>query len=230
MTTNDILTWIKTSYLPLTFSQPDATLLQGINDVIRFWNTHSAYRMLKMYPAVSSPQGSFSVDPHFKSVVLVYPSAISIEIALAEPTWTLLGIQVMNYLSADLITINEGYKGYQAYLGSDFQFHFEPSQDPTVGGKLYIQNVPTLASNVAVIGSWRVLPGDDITSEYILDHLLRGSKYYLLMSEGNVLRKSRLINLKEDGSEMVQENEARWKEWKEEIFKDARWFALAQRI
>ena len=50
------------------------------------------------------------------------------------------------------------------------------------------------------------------------------------MKEGNILRKSGLINLKNDGTELIQENEARWKEWKEELQKDARWVSLAQRI
>ena len=108
MTATDILQWLKTDYLPLQFSQPDAALLQGINDVIRFWNTHSGVRILEMYPAGGSPIFSFLIDPRFKNVTQVYPSAIAREIALAEPTWTLLGIQIMNYLSADLIAINEG--------------------------------------------------------------------------------------------------------------------------
>ena len=108
MNVNQILIWLKTDYLPLRFSQPDEALIQGINDVIRFWNTHSGVRYLEMYPAGGNPILSFQIDPRFKNVTQVYPSAISLEIALAEPTWTLLGIQVMNYLSADLIAINEG--------------------------------------------------------------------------------------------------------------------------
>jgi hypothetical protein len=104
------------------------------------------------------------------------------------------------------------------------------SQDPTIGGTLFVQNSPTLANKLAVIGTQRILSGDDITNEFILDHILRGSKYYLYMKEGNILRKSSLINLRNDGTELIQENEARWREWKEELQKDARWVSIASRI
>ena len=226
MTVNDIVNYIKVSFLPLQLATPDEAILQNINNTIRFWNTNSAYRILKMYDANNVIQ----VSNEFKNVCQVLPSKQAASTGLADPTWTLLGIQVMNYLTSDFIAINEAYKNYQAYFGSDFQWTFEPSQDPSIGGKLYSQNIPSLATQLAVIGTKRILPGEDITSEYILDHILRGSIAQVKIQEANTLRKGELIGLKTDGDTLMAEGVKDWTELKEEIHKNSRWFAMAKRI
>ena len=233
MTPQDILAWIKTDYLPLQYAQPDSTLLQNINQVIYYWNTHSGHRVLEMYPASSSGLNQSTViqlNPEIKTVTEVLPSAQQLAIALADPTWTLLGVQVMNYMSADLIAINEGYKNYLAYLGNDFRWIFEPSQDPSVGGTLFLQSLPAPAIACAVVGTFRILPNTNITSEHILDAILRGSMSYCKMKEGNILRKADSINVKNDGQAMLTENTEVWNEWKKELQNNARWAGLAQRI
>ena len=233
MTPTQILTWIKTDYGPLVYSQPDATLLQNIQQVIYYWNTHSGHRLLEMYPATSSGPGSnvaITLGPEFKTVTEVLPSYQPLELALADPTWTLLGVQVMNYISADLITINEGYKNYLAYLGNDFRWTFEPSQDPTVGGLLFAQQLPAASTKIAVIGTKRILANETITSEHILDWILRASIAYCKMKEGNILRKAMAINVKTDGQELLNENTEVWENCKKELALNARWVALCQRI
>lgn len=229
----NILDWIKTDYAPLQYSQPDGTLIQNINQVIYYFNTHSGVRTLNMYPVTSSGPSSQTVitlDPHIKLVSEVLPSSQVLELALADPTWTLLGIQVMNYLSADLIAINEGYKNYLTYLGNDFRWVYEPSQDPTVGGTLFIQQIPAPATAVAVIGAQRILPGDNITEEHILDWLLRACIAYCKMKEGNVLRKADSINVKNDGQVLFDENMLEWEKLKKELKDNGRWLALSQKI
>jgi len=233
MTNTDILNWIKTDYAPLQYAQPDATLIQNINQVIYYWNTHSGHRVLEMYNATSAgpySQTCITLNPEIKTVTEVLPSSQVYQVALADPTWTLLGIQVMNYMSADLIAINEGYKNYQVYLGNDFRWTFEPSQDPSIGGQLFIQSLPAPATACAVVGTFRILPGTNITSEHILDAILRGSIAYCKIKEGNVLRKAMSINVKTDGQEMLNENTEVWEAWKKELFQNSRWVALAQRI
>jgi len=228
-----ILTWIKTDYGPLIYSQPDATLLQNIQQVVYYFNTHSGHRFTQMYPVTSAGPGSslvVTLDPHFKTVTECLPSSQSLELALADPTWTLLGIQVMNYLSADLIAINEGYKNYLAYLGNDFRWTYEPSQDPSVGGTLFVQQLPAPATRLFVVGTMRINPADTITSEHILDWVLRASIAYCKMKEGNILRKAMSINVRTDGQELLNENQEVWEACKKELALNARWVALAQKI
>ena len=233
MTPQDILTYMKTAYAPLQYAQPDATLLQNIQQVIYYWNTHSGHRLLRMYPATSSGPSSqtiITLDPDIKTVVEVLPSAQQMAIALADPTWTLFGIQVMNYMSADLIAINEGYKNYLSYLGNDFRWTYEPSQSPAVGGTLMIQCLPSPATRVAVIGTKRILVNEDVTSEHILDWLTRGCIAYSLIKEGNILRKAGSINVKHDGQEILNENTEIWDNLKKELQANSRWVCLAARI
>lgn len=233
MNVNQILTWIKTDYGPLLYSQPDSTLLQNIQQVIYYFNTHSGHRWTQMIPVTSAGPGSSLVvttDPHFKTVTECLPSSQSLELALADPTWTLLGIQVMNYLSADLIAINEGYKNYLAYLGNDFRWTYEPSQDPAVGGTLFVQQLPAPATKLFVAGTYRIITGDTITSEHILDWILRASIAYCKMKEGNILRKADSINVKNDGQVLLDENTEVWEKMKIELIQNARWVALATKI
>ena len=227
MTTNDILNWLRTDYAPLVYSQPDDTILQNITNVIRYWNTHSAYPRLQMYP---SPSTSVQIDPHFKNVTYIYPNLQQSQVALADPTWTLLGVQVMNYLSADLIAINEGYKGYQTYFGTDFKWYFVQSDDPTVGGTIYLQNVSFMAARMAVLGTMRILPGDDIVAESILEWVLAGCKAQTRMIEGNLLRKADIIGIRNDGQQMIEESKQEWTDLKEQLAKEGRWLSLATRI
>lgn len=67
------LTWIRQEFLPLTLATPETTLKQIYENAIRFWNTHSAYRVETM---VSYPPGTKRVqlNAQFKAVAEVYPS------------------------------------------------------------------------------------------------------------------------------------------------------------
>jgi hypothetical protein len=67
------LTWLKAEFAPLTLATPDETLEQIVENAIRYWNTHSAYRISTM---VNWDRGSkrVQVNNQFKSVVEVYPA------------------------------------------------------------------------------------------------------------------------------------------------------------
>ena len=226
MNLDEIESYIRVNFQPLQLSQPSDTIKQSITNVIRWINTNSAYRILKMYDSANV----ISISNEFKNVVQVLPSKQAASAGLADPTWTLLGIQTMNYLTSDFIAINEAYKNYQAYFGSDFQYTFEPSQDPSSEGKLYCQNIPSSATQVAVIGTKRILPDEDILNEQILDHVLRGSLAQVKMNEGNVLRKANIIGIQNDGQQLLDEGKIEWDTLKEEIHKNSRYFTFSKRI
>ena len=67
------LLWLKQEFSPLSLATPDITLKQIVENAIRFWNTHSAYRVETM---VSYPPGTKRVqlNAQFKAVAEVYPS------------------------------------------------------------------------------------------------------------------------------------------------------------
>jgi len=227
MTKSDLVAYVKTAFNPLTLSLPDDVISLLISRCIQYWNVNSAHRILKMYDTSTTP---ITTDIDFKDVCEVYPSAAATAILMADPTWQLLGIQVMSTISSDFVALNEAYKNYLAYFGADFRWTYEPSQDPSVGGTLYLQRLPIGASAVAVVGTKRILDDEDITSEYILDWLQRAVIAQVRMFEGNILRKADIIGVKNDGSEMISEGKEEWEALRQELAVNSRWFALGKRI
>lgn len=221
-----IVSWLDVEFEPLILSLTPAAKLQIVENVIRYWNQHSGFALLKMFTTANV----ISIDAEYKTVVQVLPSSQSTSLALADPTWTLLGIQVMNYLTTDFIALNEAYRNYRGYFGSDFRWHFEMNSDPTLGGKLFIQNAPTGATSVAVVGTKRILAAEDIKAEFILDWVLRGSKAQVKISEGNVLRKASIIGVNNDGQQLLDEGKEEWEALKKELSENGRWVALASRV
>jgi hypothetical protein len=231
MTRSDILEWVRTDFLPLQLSIPDQTVLQQVENVIRYFNTNSAVKVTRMYPTART----IEVDEDIKSVIQVLPSKVAASSSLLDPNWVLLGIQSMNYLSADIIMINEAYKNYAAYFGTDFQWHFERGVNPSQKGKLYCSNVPSGANKLCIVGALRILDDTetteyDINHDHILDFVLRATKALVKICEGNVLRKADMINIKNDGQALLNEGTEDWKLIKEELFNNSRWFAMGQRM
>ena len=67
------LLWLQQEFLPLQLATPVVTQKQIVENAIRYWNTHSAYRVETM---VEYPPGTKRVqlNVQFKAVAEVYPS------------------------------------------------------------------------------------------------------------------------------------------------------------
>lgn len=230
MTKQEIIDWLKIEFLPLQLATPDETISQIIDNAIRYWNTHSGYRIIRMYP-VSLSTKMIQLDPEFKTVVKVIPDKATTWIYHDLPLWSLLGITIIDNVTSDLIIIGEAFKTIKKYLGTDFTWTFVNNQDnPDEGGYLFLSNIPVKATKVCVIGTRRVLKDEDIKDQYILDWILNYSKALLKQVEGNTLRKSDIIGVKNDGQQLFDEGKEEQKYLQEKVFDDARWVALARRI
>ena len=171
-TKQSIVNWIKAEFSPLQLATPDATLEQQIDNAIRYWNTHSAHRISGIY-SYASTQKRVQLHNYFKSIAQVMPTVDTTWILRDHPMWTMLGITVLDNLTTDLIVMGQSFKNYRIYAGADMRWHFEMSQDPTVGGYLYIVNLPTNATSVCVVGTRRIASAEDIDSDYIKDWIQR---------------------------------------------------------
>ena len=83
---------------------------------------------------------------------------------------------------------------------------------------------------MAVLGTMRILPTDNIVAEPILEWILAACKAQTQMIEGNLLRKADIINVKNDGNEMIQESKQDWADLKERLSQEGRWCALAMQF
>jgi hypothetical protein len=141
-----------------------------------------------------------------------------------------MGITVLDNVTGDLIMMSEAFRAYRAYVGTDFQFLWEKSDDPASGGYLYAVNVPQGTDKLCVIGTKRITADENVKPEYIYDWLLRYSKALLKQVEGNTLRKSSIINLANDGQQLVDEGKEEAKELSVSLSKDSRWVIMARKI
>lgn len=223
----EAMDWIKTDFLPVELITNDETILQQIDNAIRYWNVYSAFKYVKMYDG-SAPRIQLDVD--FKNVVQVLPATTPDAILQNYPLWTLTGIMVIDNLSSDLVTLSEAYKNYRYYIGSDFHWQFEKSDDPAIGPYLYIQNAPSNVTRFCVVGTKRILPNEDIKSEFVLNFILNYSKALVKAIEGNTLRKSDAIGVKNDGQQLISEAKEELASLKEEINKSGRWFSFVKRF
>jgi len=221
--------WLKQEFLPLQLATPDTTLKQIVENAIRYWNTHSAYRIETM---VDFPPGTKRVqlNAQFKAVADCYPSKTTTWIWNDHPLWTLMGITVLDNVTGDLIMLSEAFRSYRAYVGTDFQFIWQKSEDMNVGGYLYAINVPAGTDKLYVIGTKRITEFEDVKIEPIYDWLLRYSKALLQQIEGNTLRKSSIVNIANDGQSMVNDGKERAKELEDRLAEDSRWVIFARKI
>lgn len=98
------------------------------------------------------------------------------------------------------------------------------------GGYIYTNNLPTDSNLLAVVGAKRVFIDEDITEPFTLDWLLRYSKALVMVAEGNVLRKGSMINVVNDGGDMITDAKANILELQEELRMNGRWLAFGGRI
>jgi len=226
MTKSDIIEWLQREFLPLQLATPSDTLSQIVDNSVRYWNTHSGYKISKMYNA-ASPR--IQLDPDFKLVVRVFPNTQTAPLIVDFPNTLLLGMTILDNVTTDMILMSEAYKTYKNYIGGNFTWMYEKSEDPAVGGWLYCTGLPQGVTKFYVVGTKRVLPNENIKQEYILDWLLNYSKALLKTIEGNTLRKADIIGVRNDGERLVQEGLDAIKDLQERLSKDGRWVALGRR-
>jgi len=162
----EILDWIKSEFLPVRLATPSETIYQMIDNSIRYWNTHSAFPIVEMYTTpitlaqTNAPSSvAIQLSPAYKNVVKVYPATTPDWILQNYPLWTLLGITIIDNLTSDLVMLSEAFRNYRYYIGTDFQWHFVKSDNPTVGGVLNYTNSPYGMTQAAVVGTKRIIEG-----------------------------------------------------------------------
>ena len=225
----EIIDWIKESVAPVELVTPDSTIEQMIQNTIRYINTKSAFRLVRMFNATPETK-VITLDTDFKDVVRVYPATTPDWIMQNYPLWSLLGVTVIDNITSDLILMAEGFKNYRYYIGADFKFHLEPSGDPAVGNSLYLFNVPSSTTQICVVGTQRFDFISDIKNEFVLDLVLRYAKALTLICEGNTLRKADAIGIHNDGDALIKENKEELVNLQKEIAENSRWFSFVRRF
>jgi len=226
MTKEDIIVWLENEFAPLILATPDLTLGQIVDNAIRYWNTHSGYKISTMIDITGI---RMQLPATFKTVVEAYPNTQYAPVLVDFSNTLLLGMTVLDNVATDMILMSEAFKNYKSYISGQFNFRFEMSQDPTVGGYLYVYNVPQGVTQLFCVGTKRILADEDITSEYILNFLLYYSKALLKLAEGNLLRKSDIIGIKNDGDRLYNEGEKEVEKLEDQLSKDSRWLSFAKR-
>lgn len=233
MDKTDILQWVKNEYLPVTLVTEDEAILQMVDNAVRYFNAYSAIRIVEMVDATSGST-KVQVSTNLKTVVRVIPASPPITILMNYPMWSLLGVAILDNVTNDMIAMTEAFKNYKYYIGSDFRWHFEKSGDAAVGGYLYPSNVPENTTKLCVIGTKRIVADENddysITDEYILNWLLRYIKANVKQVEGNALRKSDAINIKNDGQDLYNEGKEEVKDLQQELRESGRWTAFVRRF
>jgi len=220
--------WIRNEFLPLTLITPEISIKQCIENAIRYWNTHSAYKISKVYDYTPGTK-RVQLDPDFKSVVNVIPTKVATHIWSSHPLWTLVGITVLDNVTTDLIMMSEAFRNYKIYVGTNFRWVYQRSDDPTIGGYLYCRNIPNTTNSLLAIGTKRITKNEDIKSQYILDWILYYSKALVKQIEGNTLRKTAIIDTALDGQNLVTEGREEAKELQERLHRDSRWVIFMRR-
>jgi len=232
--TTKYLTWIAQQYLPLTLATPTATLEQLLENSFRYFNTHSAHRIIGMYDYAQGA-ARIQLDADVKMVYKVYPSGISDYVIRNSPAWSLLGFGAIGYgsysgLPSDLIQMDTAYRDYAVYLGRDFRHTFVPPTTLDAGGYLYVKNLPREATKVCVFGAKRVTAAEDIVDEFINEWILKYFHALVKQIEGNTLRKAGIIGVKDDGGEQIKEGREEQEALEKKLAEDGRWAAMIRRF
>jgi len=140
-----------------------------------------------------------------------------------------MGITVLDNVTGDLIMMSEAFRNYRVYVGTDFQWVYDKSDDPTVGGYLYCVNVPSGTQNLFVMGTKRILEDEDVKIEQVIDWLYRYSKAQLKQIEGNTLRKAGIVGVANDGQQLVDEGKQEMEALQQELYRNSRWVLLARK-
>lgn len=133
MKTNEIISWIKTEFKPVSLATPDNTLEQVVQNTIRYFNTHSAYKIVRMYDTsnlqiknerVASGDGS---TLHFEFSFIQGPvkaGSVSISCSVGANVVTIVDDSVGN-LSGTNVTGTISYSAKTVSL--DFDLGYAPN-------------------------------------------------------------------------------------------------------
>ena len=226
----EIRDWITTSFLPLKLSLPKDTIDQIIDNTISYWNTHSAYKIVRMVntPSVdSSGCGEVQLLSEIKTVVRVYPSSMQEELFSNHPMWVLLGFITLDKYTQDLMLLSHTFEGYRIYLGNDFRWKWVRADDSSKGGWLFIQQVPMGASRLAIVATKRIVADEDIKDEFVYRWIRDHARCVVKLFEGNVLRKAQIIGIANDGDMMISEAKDEKKDLEENLRKESFWLSMA---
>ena len=223
------INWIINEFKPLTLATAQVTGLieQQVENAIRYWNTHSGYKISMVYDYVPGTK-RVQLGTDFKTVVRVVPTKTTTWIWNDHPLWTLTGITVLDSVTTDLIMMSEAFRNYRIYVGTDFRWVYDKSDDPSVGGYLYAINVPQGVQSLLVIGTKRITKNEDVKIEYALEWLLYYIKALVKQIEGNTLRKSGIVGIVNDGQELVTEGKEEMKDLQDRLARDSRWVVCAR--
>ncbi len=225
---SEYIAWIKREFGQRQISVSDDVVKQQLENAIRYWNTHSAYKISAMY-SYAATDARVQISEAFKTVVEVIPNATTTWIWNDHPLWTLAGVTLLDNVTSDLILMSEAFKLYRKYVGIEFYWTYEKSDDPAVGGYLYCKNIPAGCDKVFVVGTKRILKTEDINNEYILDWILSYTKALVKQVEGHNIRAADIVGIHTDGQQLYDEGAEEAKELKERLVVDGRWLAFARR-
>jgi len=223
------LTWIANEFAPRILATPETTLKQMYENAIRYWNTHSGYKITGLYDYTPGTK-RVQISESFKQVSNVLPTSAATHIWNSHPLWTLTGITILDNVTTDLIMMSEAFRNYRVYVGTNFRYHFEKSDDPSEGGYLYCVNVPSGVQSVYVEGTRRIMEDETVTTELILNWLYYYTKALVKQVEGHALRSTGIIDVKTDGQEMVDEGKEEMGELKETLQKESWWVMFSKRF
>ena len=224
----DITEWIKIQFKPLILSIPDDVIDQKIKDAIRYWNTHSAFKIIVMAD-MPAPNSSVSMPTSVKTVSEVIPNALESVVLDQFPFWSFFGNVNSGTFVQDYTELFEGYKSYKKYYSSEMAWTWVRSTDSEdVGGKLYVTRYPAGATKLACMCLKRITLNEDVKDEHILDWLLNYTLALIKIIEGNVLRKGQLIGIKDDGNNLLSEGAKEKEQLEETLRKEGRWFIMAK--
>ena len=229
MDRSEIIEWVLTEFAPLPVITPQSVISQLIDNAVRYLNTHSAFKHVVMVDCNTTSK-VIELPLDIKSVCQVYPSAGNNTIMENHPMWTLLGTQILDNVTQDLIHMTAAFKNYKIFIGNEFQWTFESSFNPAVPSKLYVANVPVEGNKLCVVGSKRVFLDQGVDNEYILDWLLNYVKALVKKSEGILLRKTSVAGVSVDGQEMYQEGKLEQDDLEARLAEDGQWLVFAKRF
>lgn len=230
MTKTQIVEWIQKEFGDVQLATPAQTILQQVDNAMAYWNTHSAFKTVVMVDYVRG-QTYADLPVRVKSVAEVIPNYTTTWILQDQPLWSLLGLTILDNVTEDLIMMGEAFRGYRKYVGTDFRWQFVRSENPEVGGKLYIINCPNEMTRACVIGTLRINPKtDSIASEHVYSWVRRYAKALVKVSEGNALRKGSIIGVQNDGQVIVDEGKDELKDLQNELAVCGRWLAFSRRF
>ncbi len=230
MTKIQILDWVRTEFLPLNLATEERTILQIIDNALRYFNTHSAYPHFEMVSNVSPDQHRIQCSKQFGTIAQVYPATQNLWVLQNYPMWSLLGVSVLDNVTADLVQMYSAYQTYATYIGLDFRWSEVTSENPAFGPELFLTNIPVNTTSLCVVGSRRFDSTEDIRAEWVLDWLLKYVKALVKKAEGNILRKSTIIDVKNDGQELMTEGKEEEKDLEQRLSDEGRWLVFGKRI